>query len=45
MGAGVGLVQGRVQHDAGEARKVLGIREVDDNIDTAAASRIWDGLA
>jgi ubiquinone biosynthesis protein COQ4 len=28
-----------------EARKVLGVREVDDTVDTAAASRIWDGKA
>ena len=26
-----------------EARKVLGVREVDDTADTSAASRIWDG--
>ena len=26
-------------------RKVLGVRKVDDSVDTAAASRIWDGLA
>lgn len=27
-----------------EARKVLGVREVDDTVDTTAPSRIWDGL-
>jgi ubiquinone biosynthesis protein Coq4 len=28
-----------------EARKVLGVRAVDDTVDTTAASRIWDGKA
>ena len=28
-----------------EARKVLGVREVDDTLDTTLPSRIWDGKA
>lgn len=27
-----------------EAREALGVREVDDSVDTAAPSRIWDGM-
>ncbi|MDB5392578.1 MAG: hypothetical protein JWM91_84 [Rhodospirillales bacterium] len=28
-----------------EARKILGVREVDDSVDTTVPSRIWDGKA
>jgi ubiquinone biosynthesis protein COQ4 len=34
-----------LQLSPAEARQALGVREVDASADTAAASRIWDGLA